>query len=230
MLGANGPEHSIRPWLGLGMLAVVLFALVTLSDRPIAELLRSVRTPGAVSAAKGLSLFGAPVPYLVVSLGTFVACKLIGANVVWGNRALFALLAATTAGIWTDLLKVFFRRPRPELYFAHNLHGFQPFNTDPNFWSFPFGAFGGGGRNGCRAIRSHASLPGEIPARAVMVASRRVALGIHYPSDCYCRGSWLGFSSSSSSKVSSITLRSRSVGHRIRHLNEQGAQRAIAAL
>jgi membrane-associated phospholipid phosphatase len=183
MLGANGPEHSIRPWLGLGMLTVVLLAFVTLLDRPIADLLRSVRTPGAVSAAKGVSLFGDPVPYLVVSLGTFVVSKLIGANVVWGNRALFALLAATTPGIWTDLLKFFFGRPCPELYFAHNLYGFQPFNTDPNFWSFPSG-------HSAEAAAMAVALSVLVPAYrvrfllvAVMVASSRVALGIHYPSD-----------------------------------------------
>jgi hypothetical protein len=61
-MGASGPEHNIRPWLGLGMLTVVLLALATLLDRNIAELVRLVRTPGAVSAAKGVSLFGNPVP------------------------------------------------------------------------------------------------------------------------------------------------------------------------
>jgi membrane-associated phospholipid phosphatase len=120
---------------------------------------------------------------LVVSLGVFVACKLMGANVLWGNRALFGLLAATTPGIWTDLLKFFFGRPRPELYFEHGLYGFQPFNTDPNFWSFPSG-------HSAEAAAMAVALSLLMPAyrarfllAAVMVASSRVVLGIHYPSD-----------------------------------------------
>jgi membrane-associated phospholipid phosphatase len=183
MLTANGSEHNIRTRFGLGMLILAFLTLVTLLDQHIVELIRSVRTPGAVSAAKGVSLFGDPAPYLVVSFGAFVACKLMGANAVWGNRALFALLAASTPPIWTDQLKVFFGRPRPELYFEHGLYGFQPFNDDPNFWSFPSG-------HSAEAAAVAVALSVLVPAYrakfmmvAVMVASSRVVLGIHYPSD-----------------------------------------------
>lgn len=73
----------------------------------------------------------------------FVISRFVCHCLVWTRRFLFMLQSMVVAGLVTDLLKMFFGRPRPKLFFNDGLQQFYWWHHRPmksyDFVSFPSG-------------------------------------------------------------------------------------------
>jgi membrane-associated phospholipid phosphatase len=174
-----------RPlWLPLVLGSFVVVGLcIRFIDRPVVALLHAQAPPAAIDLAILLGVLADPTPYFVGTALTYLLARLRRQSSLLVNRALFLLLAIGMGASGAFLLQVIAGRPRPYLYLEQQASGLHPFIGDASFMSFP---------------SQHATVAGAMVAAlsvllpdlwptfallAVLVASSRVVLNMHYPSD-----------------------------------------------
>ncbi|MFO0959399.1 MAG: phosphatase PAP2 family protein [Isosphaeraceae bacterium] len=194
MIGPKAP-FPIRPW-AIALFGFVLMALGWLSglslraDRSAVEWAvdRTAREPWASLWRSITTLGDPPGSYAVVAGVVLVAAWLSNQRVLpirpreglaWGGLALGGQAL-------NSLLKLAFQRPRPPEHFRM---------TQATSYSFPSGhSFFAGAAFGLLAYLAwHAARPRSRPLAlalillcglmAILIASSRVALGVHYPTD-----------------------------------------------
>jgi undecaprenyl-diphosphatase len=166
--------------------------LMTGADRLLATYARSLNET-IREVFRYITEFGDSVIYLLPSFILFLVLK--GCTLYpkltdyrhalnnWAFRFLFLFASIGFSGLLVDLLKIFFGRSRPLMWFDEGIYEFAFFQFQSNMWSFPSGhantAF-------CLATAVYLMRPQfGIPLfpLAFIVASSRVILGSHYPSD-----------------------------------------------
>ena len=149
-------------------------------------------TPGLTHIMQGFSFLGS------VATVSILCVVILAAFLYFHRRRMAALLGITMLGMGAldTVLKLAFRRPRPEAFFG----------TTPSSYSFPSGHAMG-------SLCFYGVLAAVLAARArgwsskwciwtsavlliVMIGFSRIYLGVHYPSDViagYCAGAmWVG--------------------------------------
>lgn len=191
-------DRRIRPSGGralacyvAGVACLVLVALL-LADRPVGAY-RGHWPGGLRSLARALTDFGESAWYLVPS-GLFILIAMVvdwraltgrGRWMMANGFALAGYIFLTVAGsgLISTTLKRVIGRARPKHFDDYGILSFDSFATDASFASFPSGhATTAGALAGIVALM----FPGlRVPAilAALALASTRIFIGAHYPSD-----------------------------------------------
>jgi undecaprenyl-diphosphatase len=139
--------------------------------------------------------------YLIITFAIFSLWFLIRKSYNLFFRAMFVPISALAAGILTNLLKLFFGRWRPSGFFDEGQYGFTFFAPV----KYVLSSFPSGHSSSIMAIMT--ALTVLLPrykviffTAAVVIASFRVIVGAHYPSDViaglslgYLSAHWLRF-------------------------------------
>ena len=118
---------------------IITVLLYQFADKTISTYFYTLNNETVTQLFKLLTGLGNSAWYLIPSILLFFYFKKITKE---ENKALIALYLFMTnlvAGLLVWLLKVPFGRVRPKLYFEQNLYGFEWFEIQPNFVSFPSG-------------------------------------------------------------------------------------------
>jgi membrane-associated phospholipid phosphatase len=101
----------------------------------------------------------------------------------WADIALLFTVCIAASNLTVEMLKWFFGRTRPELFFSEHLYSFTFFSSSPLFQSFPSG-------HACTAGALVAIFASLLPKRSLLfilmgcaLAFTRVILNEHYFSD-----------------------------------------------
>lgn len=95
----------------------------------------------------------------------------------------FVFIAVASTGLLTTTLKYLIGRARPKLIDQEGTLGFEPFGLDADFASFPSGHANTAVALAVCLIFLWPRLWLPLVAFAAVIASSRVAVGAHYPSD-----------------------------------------------
>jgi membrane-associated phospholipid phosphatase len=173
----------MRRLLAGALAGIAIFASAIFLDSWIIHLVYATRNDAALTTAATLGVLGSPILFLVPSALAFMLFYFERQNPMWAHRALFLLLASTTAPLLVDVLKLAFGRPRPYMLVGHGISAFQPFTNSVDYSSFPSEhAAVAAAMAACFSVL----LPGYRPTfflLAAICAFSRVILGVHYPSD-----------------------------------------------
>jgi membrane-associated phospholipid phosphatase len=187
-----------------GTLWVALFCALAMAvlDRPLALFLKA-RVGGDVEGFfRVVTGLGAAELYLVPAVLACLACvaAMLRAPTAEARRRWRALawkpgyvvLTMAVSGLMSTAIKGTAGRMRPRLLFEDGLYGFAPFSRDWSLNSFPSG-------HSQAAWAAMTALLFLAPRHAalwlliaVLVATSRVMLTVHYLSDAVA-GSWIGF-------------------------------------
>lgn len=181
---------SFRPWI-LPIIITIIFIAISYFyfDIPIASYFYEQRNSLIVSVASILTNLGEGVYYIVPSLILFLYWR--KRNPVYGKTAFFIFATTASSGIIVNLLKVFFARYRPKMYFSEQLYGFDWFHTGASMASFPSG-------HSTTAMGVWFAFALLLPkyrylllSIGVLIVSTRIIVTAHYLSDTLA-GSLLG--------------------------------------
>ena len=196
---ATRNKHLFAVTAGLGIVALFLMALV---DKPVALFVHENVEGPAYFFWDTVTDIGKGAPYFILFGFTYVSARFMFlytapmAVARWyanlARTALFGLVSCAAAGIFINVIKFVVGRGRPRTLFREDEYGFDPFNSDWVYNSFPSG-------HSQTAFTVATVLALAIPRltpyfflMAGMIALSRVMIGMHYVSDIVF-GSWLGF-------------------------------------
>lgn len=178
-------------WSAVVVTALCLH-LIAYLDKPIALYIRTLN-PAITHFFKGVTVFGDSLYYLVPSFIFFWVFRLgykKSREGLWRERFrryshswLFLFVSIGASGLVNDLLKILFGRPRPKLMLSGGQDSFSFFQLSSSLWSFPSGH-----ANTAFALMTALWVLAPrgrwlyLPL-AVLVASSRVMVSKHYPSD-----------------------------------------------
>jgi membrane-associated phospholipid phosphatase len=127
-----------RRWqIALLIVAIAAFASYHLFDIAVAEFFRGYRKTAFYDIFKRLTHLGDGEWYIIPPLLLWLFWR--KRNTLYARAALLIFATASASGIIANLLKVFFGRFRPTLYFKEQLYGFDWFHLDAAMRSFPSG-------------------------------------------------------------------------------------------
>lgn len=160
-------------------------------DRPIAEYFYRE----SLSEKKVLTLFSyaiSPIANLVCWPALFFLIRMIYKKEILGNRILFISLSIACSNLAASFVKIVLGRARPEMFFLHQIYGFQFLGTTNLDFSFPSG-------HACTVGAILASFACFFPTRffyfsllAVGLSFIRVMQNHHFLSDILA-GAAIGF-------------------------------------
>lgn len=131
---------SKRQLITLSAATAVAIALsIALADLSLAAFFHRIGDSGLVQVASATTDAGKAVWFLVVSAVLFVLCLAVLHRRREAMMAAFVFVSVAVSGIATDILKVFFGRPRPKLLFEESLTQFHWFKLGHDWNSFPSG-------------------------------------------------------------------------------------------
>lgn len=117
------------------LMTIILYQLF---DKPIAVYFYTLDNQMIKDIFKFLTIFGNSAWYFVPSVFLFLYFKKM--NKVHEKKiALYIFMTNLVAGIGVWLFKIPFARARPKLYLEEHIYGFQWFEINPKFASFPSG-------------------------------------------------------------------------------------------
>lgn len=185
-----------------GILVTVLCVILIFFVDRAAAVYASNLGPGLQDFFGRITYMGNSAYSLIPAFLLFVGLRLVAASRwgrgrrgdllrAWSWRFLFLFVAIAFSGLFTDLLKIIFGRPRPRMFFRHGEYAFSYFKFSANMWSFPSGH--------SNTVFALATALFFLAPRgwflyfpvAALVAVSRVVVGAHYPGDVVM-GSYLG--------------------------------------
>lgn len=186
-------EETERTILAMTAITSSLFAIVMsiyLWDRPTELLLHAPPDSPWFTLAEAIGMLGFPLPYVALSILSIlfwliilVSTRFVIVERLVAYRAVFAMLSAITPWLLARGLQVMVGRSRPELFFAHGVYVFRPFDFGADYSSFP-------SAHAAVAAAMATTLSLFLPDYritffpiAIMVALSRIAAGHHYLSD-----------------------------------------------
>lgn len=159
-------------------------------DIPVIEWCHTLKNSAAADIFKVITKAGESQWYLVAGLVGWIALR--KQSPYLGSFSLLLFLSVAVSGIAAILLKGLFGRARPGLYLQEGFYGFQPFQFDYIWNSFPSG-------HSTTALSAACTLALFFPRfrilfflAGLLIAASRVILTQHYLSDIIA-GSVLGF-------------------------------------
>ncbi len=181
---------NLRAWI-LPIFAIIVFITISYFyfDIPIALYFHGIEDSLVVSIASVLTYLGEGIYYIVPSLILFLYWR--KRNPIYGKTALFIFATTASSGIIVNVLKIFFARFRPKMYFSEQLYGFDWFHTGASMASFPSG-------HSTTAMGVWFAFALLLPkyrylllSIGVLIVSTRIIVTAHYLSDTVA-GSLLG--------------------------------------
>jgi membrane-associated phospholipid phosphatase len=180
--GNAAQRPAIKPLSG-GLTILAIAVSIDAIDQPATGYLKSLANDSIIATAALLAILGSPVPYFVASAVAFALFKFERQQTIYANRALFILLASTTAPFCADMLKLVFGRARPHLWIEQGIYTFRPLTNSLDFSSFP-------SEEATVAAAMATTFSVLMPAYrptfllvATVVALSPIMIGMHYPSD-----------------------------------------------
>jgi undecaprenyl-diphosphatase len=204
---ATGPlQHLELHWKPVLLLLALLpvFALIMLDPVYIAG--RSAWNPRVIEFGLGFHTFGKSGWYLWPA-GIFLVCtafvdwkslrrRALARLAACAQTAWFVLLALGSGEILSSTIKQTIGRARPRLHDEHGLLAFQSWTMDSAWASFPSGHATTFGALACVLALLFPRWKWFLLALALWMASTRVIVGAHYPSDVMAGlifGAWLAY-------------------------------------
>ncbi len=162
-------------------------------DRPLAHFLHQVVSPSVYQMTRFISLLGLGLPYIILFSMLFLFSFFIIKNRYWIFCSSLLWLSVIVPGLFTNILKMFFGRSRPDLLFTQDVYGFYFFHFDPTaaYYSFPSGhaTTVAGVATACFLLWRR--FPFLIAGIAAIIIASRVVLTEHFLSDIMM-GAYLG--------------------------------------
>lgn len=143
------PDNSHRLLYGLVATAVLSIICIAWLDRPVAEFFRD-RTDtelhhlaqAVTPLGKGTwwAVFGGLILVVASSVARITHLQRLHDRFqLYAHRAAYFLIAFAVSGILINVLKVLFGRLRPNMYFWHDMYGFDPLSFGYATAAFPSG-------------------------------------------------------------------------------------------
>lgn len=173
-------------------LGVVILFLITYVDRPVAIWARTLNADQQFWF-RVLTDLGQSGPYLIGGLVVAFALGVARAHVpflmdredlkIWHNRVLFLIFSVAVSGIAVQFLKAIFGRPRPKVLMSEGDFDFGFFELGSRMASFPSGHSTTAATVAMVIVLFFPQWRNWAVLAAILVASTRIFVGAHYPSD-----------------------------------------------
>jgi len=127
-----------KPWFLIFYVLFTALAFIYV-DKPLAEYFDAVNLRTNFELLNWFTKLGLGFIYLLGFFAGALFFRFGYVNRIWEVRCWFLWLSVAFTGGICVVLKTFFGRARPEMWFENQCYGFYGLQTKATFWSFPSG-------------------------------------------------------------------------------------------